>query len=248
MAVFSLVHGGQHGAWCFERLVPELERRGHRAIAVDLPIDNLNAGSLDYAEIVVASLADVDEPVVVVGHSMGGLVIPLVAERRPVRRLVFLSAAVPEPGRSHLDVKLAEDGECVAGGTLAVWARPGDRHLFPRELARDLFYHDCAPEVQQWALDRLRPQSRLPLREVCPLRAWPNVPVSIITASDDRCIPPASIRATARRLFDQEPIELPGGHLAVLSRPAEVARALTDLADPVDMTVRVSIPLGGELR
>jgi pimeloyl-ACP methyl ester carboxylesterase len=245
MAVFSLVHGGQHGAWCFERLIPELEVRGHRAIAVDLPIEDADAGARAYAGVVVTSLAEVDEPVVVVGHSMGGLVIPLIAELRPVRQLVFLCAAVPEPGRSHVDVKLTEDGESVAGGTLSIWAQPGDRHRFSRELARELFYHDCAPGLQEWALDRLRLQSRRPLREVSPLATWPGVPVSVMTAGEDRCIPPASIRATARRLFHQEPIELPGGHLAVLSHPAEVAEALTDLVDPVETAARVGIPMGG---
>lgn len=248
MAVFSLVHGGQHGAWCFERLIPELERHGHDAIAVDLPIRDVGAGARAYAEVVVASLAAVAEPVVVVGHSMGGLIIPLVAERRPVARLVFLCAAVPEPGRSHVEVKTAEAGERVAAGTLSVWAQPGDSHLFPRELARELFYHDCAPELQEWALDRLQPQSRHVLRERSPLRAWPDVPVSVLTASEDRCIPPASLRTTARRLFGQEPIEVPGGHLAVLSYPAEVAGALSDLVDPVGAPTAIDVSVGGGTR
>lgn len=244
MAVFSLVHGGQHGAWCFERLTPELERRGHRVAAVDLPIHDPRAGGRKYAEVVAASLAGIDEAVVLVGHSMGGLVIPLVAELRPVRRLVFLCGAVPEPGRSHLEVKAAEAGEAVAAATQSVWAQPGDSHLFSREQARELFYHDCEPDLQEWALRRLRPQSRLVLREPCPLRAWPDVPVSVLSASEDRCIPPASLRITARRLFDQDPIEVPGGHLAILSRPAEVAAALSDLVEPAGPPTRVEVSSG----
>jgi pimeloyl-ACP methyl ester carboxylesterase len=44
MATFGLVHGSWHGAWCWERLVPELEARGHRAVAVDLPAEDPAAG------------------------------------------------------------------------------------------------------------------------------------------------------------------------------------------------------------
>ena len=44
MTVFSFVHGGQQGAWCFEPLIAELDRRGYESIAVDLPIDDPTPG------------------------------------------------------------------------------------------------------------------------------------------------------------------------------------------------------------
>src|SRR5262245_614415 len=44
MSMFVLVHGAYHGGWCWSRLVPELERLGHRAIAPDLPCDDPAAG------------------------------------------------------------------------------------------------------------------------------------------------------------------------------------------------------------
>ena len=49
MATFGLVHGSWHGAWCWERLVPELEARGHRAVAVDLPAEDPAAGLTRHA-------------------------------------------------------------------------------------------------------------------------------------------------------------------------------------------------------
>jgi len=51
MATFGLVHGSWHGAWCWERLVPELEARGHRAVAVDLPAEDPAAGLTRHAEL-----------------------------------------------------------------------------------------------------------------------------------------------------------------------------------------------------
>ncbi|MET0699294.1 MAG: alpha/beta fold hydrolase, partial [Mycobacterium sp.] len=57
MTTFALVHGAWHGAWCWERLTPELVARGHRVVAVDLPIQDETATFEKYADTVVAALA-----------------------------------------------------------------------------------------------------------------------------------------------------------------------------------------------
>jgi pimeloyl-ACP methyl ester carboxylesterase len=199
-------------------------------VTVDLPADDATAGAAACADVVTASLSQVDGGVIAVGHSLGGLTIPLVAERRLVDRLVFVCGAIPEPGRSHFEVKAEEAEESISDGAASVWEQPGDFHLTPRELARELWYHDCRPDLQDWALDRLRPQSRAPHREQCPLVRWPSVPTSVINTSDDRCIAlPIAVR-TSRRTLGLEPIVLPGGHCPFLSRPAELADLLGSLA------------------
>jgi pimeloyl-ACP methyl ester carboxylesterase len=76
MSLFALVHGGAHGGWCWELLVPELEKRGHSTVAPDLPIEDDAAGAREYARVVAAALPTNDDDVVVVGHSLGGLTIP----------------------------------------------------------------------------------------------------------------------------------------------------------------------------
>jgi pimeloyl-ACP methyl ester carboxylesterase len=231
VAIFALVHGGQHGAWCFDLLVPELRRLGHTAVAVDLPIGDPDAGAADYAEVVVRSLEGVRDEVVLVGHSMGGLVTPLVPSMRAIGRLVFLCAAFPEPGKSHFEAKAAESGEDIGEGPRSVWDQPGDQHLTPRALARAIFYHDCPAQVQEWALDRMRPQCRKPLREVTPLERWPPTPITVINTADDRCISQTAAELASRRLFGMSPITLRGGHFAFLSRPAELAAGLVNVLD-----------------
>jgi pimeloyl-ACP methyl ester carboxylesterase len=173
-------------------------------------------------------MAPLDGQVVLVGHSLGGLTIPVVAARHKVDRLVFLCAGYPEPGRSHMDVRTSQPGETVASGPSAAWQQPGDAHRYPDALARELFFHDCPPEVQDWAVARLRPQARKPLREVTPLVAWPDTPRTLIITTEDRCIPRDSAVRTAERLFGTRPIELPGGHCPAISRPAHLARTLVD--------------------
>src|SRR5262245_17861037 len=100
MSTFVLVHGAWHGAWCWYKVVPQLTQAGHTAIAPDLP--GLGRDRTPLAEIsldrwteAICEIVDAaTEPVVLVGHSRGGIVISEVAERRPARvaTLVYLTA------------------------------------------------------------------------------------------------------------------------------------------------------------
>jgi len=116
MSLFALVHGGAHGGWCWELLVPELEQRGHTTVAPDLPIEEDSAGAREYAQVVLDAIPADAEDVVVVGHSLGGLTIPLVAQARPVRHLVYLAAQVPAPGLSNLEYLATEPAAVVFAG------------------------------------------------------------------------------------------------------------------------------------
>jgi pimeloyl-ACP methyl ester carboxylesterase len=98
VTTFVLVHGSWHGAWSWDRLIPELERRGQAAVAMDLPVDQPGAGLAEYATVVEAAMPAGD--VVLVGHSLGAAVIPLVAAARPVAQLVFLCPVLRRPGMS----------------------------------------------------------------------------------------------------------------------------------------------------
>ena len=102
MTTFALVHGSWHGAWCWELLTPLLEQGGHEVVAVELPSHDPSVSFDGYAEVACAALDGRDD-VVLVGHSMAGHTIPLVAARRPVRRLVYSCAVVPEVGCSLAD-------------------------------------------------------------------------------------------------------------------------------------------------
>ena len=98
--MFALVHGGWHGAWSWELLTPLLRDAGHDVVAMDLPIEDGSATYETYADVVCAAIEGCGDDVVVVGHSMSGHTIPLVASRRPVRHLVYVCALIPEIGRS----------------------------------------------------------------------------------------------------------------------------------------------------
>ena len=232
MATFGLVHGAWHGAWCWERLVPELEARRHRVVAMDLPCDDPTAGCARYAEVVDGALPAADD-LVLVGHSLGGLTIPLLPARRPVRLLVFLCAVLPSPGESLGD-QLAREPAIYADGYAPHPGRvthPDGTTSWPdADAARAVFYHDCAPAAARRAWSRLRRQAPRPRAEPSPLTAWPATPCASILGREDRAIAPAWSRRAARERLGVEARELPGGHSPFLARPAELAVVLDGLA------------------
>ncbi len=230
MATFGLVHGAWHGAWCWERLVPELEIRGHEAVAVELPAEDPDAGLERYAELVAAALADHDD-IVLVGHSLAGYSIPLVPSRRAVRHLVFLCAFVPQSGSSVTDLYSRTD-VFVPGFAGHTAVREGDGASYWPDLdaAARLLFHDASPEDARWAAQQLRPQVPRPRTDPFPLRTVPDVERTAILGRDERVIAPDWSRRIARAQLGVEPIELPGGHSPFLARPADLAAVLARLA------------------
>jgi pimeloyl-ACP methyl ester carboxylesterase len=231
MATFGLVHGAWHGAWCWGRLVPPLVARGHRVVAVDLPCEDPDTGSSGYADVVCAALPPRDD-LVLVGHSLGGLTIPLVAARRPVRALVFLCAALPAFGES-MEEQLGRDASMYAGGYAAHPGRirhPDGSTSWTEDAAVEVFYHDCDPADARAAVARLRRQAAAPRRERCPLTAWPPGRRVSIVCREDRAIDAGWAGRAARERLGVEPLELPGSHSPFLSRPGELAALLAEVA------------------
>jgi pimeloyl-ACP methyl ester carboxylesterase len=227
VATFGLVHGAWHGAWCWERLTPELEARGHRTVAVDLPCEDATATFPDYADVVEHALEGADA-VVLVGHSLAGYTIPLVAARRPVSRLVYLCAVVPIPGRSFREQLALEPDSLLPGSEDGV-SEPDEleRTRWVDEAgARRALYADCDDEDAHAAFARLRWQARRPYSDPFPLAALPSVPTTYIVCRDERTLNPERSRAVARGRLGAELVELPGGHSPFLSRPAELAALL----------------------
>jgi Alpha/beta hydrolase family len=223
MATFGLVHGAWHGAWCWERLVPELERRGHTAVAMDLPCEDRDATFFDYAESVGAALGQASD-VVLVGHSLAGMTIPLVALSRPISLLVFLGALLPD--RAGDASEGAPPAEPEGAFDALVHFEDGS-HAWPSaEAATRTLYQDCPPEQAAWAFARLRRQQTKLWDGWGPLPRWPDVPAVSIHCEDDRAVNPEwSIWATRNRL-GIESLGLPGGHSPMLARPAALADAL----------------------
>ena len=230
MTLFALIHGGAHGSWCWELIVPELEARGHRVVAPDLPLEDETAGAEAWARTVIDAIDDVAGPgdgdVVLVGHSMGGMCVPIVASRRPVRRMVFLAAMVPAPGRVYAEY-LAENPDAITLD-FNVEGTPGPIGM-SWEAARNGFYHDCDEQLARRAFERLRPTALTVFSERCPLATWPDTASTYILMRDDRAVGPAWSRRVALDRIDADLIEMDGSHSPFFTRPVELADLLVTL-------------------
>ncbi len=235
MTTFALVHGAWHGAWCWESVVTPLRDLGHDAVAVDLPADDPTATFDTYADVVCAALDAAFEgaggdrsDVVVVGHSLAGNTIPLVAARRPVRHLVYLCALLPDVGRSMLD-QIRADADMLNPDIDSGLSAPDAqrrRAWTDLGLARALFFADCDEPTALAALQRLRPQATYPYIQPFSLAAFPPVPATYVVCTDDRMVGPGWSRRVAPARLCADIVELPGGHSPFLSRPHELADVL----------------------
>lgn len=231
MTTFALVHGAWHRAGCWDATAAHLRVAGHDAVAVDLPIDNPAAGLVDYAATVLESLAHVpaSAEVVVVGHSLGGLTIPLVAAARPVHELVFLCAFVPLPGAALVADLLALT-DTFSPGWHALAARQEGHDdgstTWPADAAIAAFYDDCPPDVAASAAAQLRRQHWGVAREPHPLLAYPDVAARAIVCNGDRVLNPASCARHAQERIGAPVQRIAGGHCPMVAQPAVLAELL----------------------
>jgi pimeloyl-ACP methyl ester carboxylesterase len=219
MATFCLVHGSTQSAAGWDRLVDELDRRGHVAIAPTLPSNVPDASATRYAEAIRRALPiDVSE-IIVVANTASGLFLPLVALHSRVRQIVFLAAVIPKIGASLIDQLRAEPDMMNPE-----WV---GKDPTSDEIATHFLFHDCTRETARWALTTRRLMfARRAYEEICPLERWPDVRSAYIVCADDRTVRPAWARSAARQRLGVAPVELPGGHCPHVSRPAQLADAL----------------------
>jgi pimeloyl-ACP methyl ester carboxylesterase len=174
----------------------------------------------------VASLPDDAGDLVVVGHSLGALVAPLVAHRVPVRRMVMLAGIVGAPQASLASLAQEDAERDLPLGDADLEFDAEGRFRFSQAGARRALYHDCSPVVAVAATAQLRFQRSM-WSEVADFDAWPNVETVSITCADDRVVNPDWSNKIARERLRVEPIQLPGGHSPFLARPAALAALLT---------------------
>lgn len=222
MTTFVLVHGGFGSSAELAPVIPELEALGHRAIAVDLPSTDPAATLEDYARTVVEAMAGIEGPVVVVGHSAGGATISLVPGHARVDRLVYVTAFVPEPGRSVLELAGVDVREMI----MAVSRDDGNGC---RSWDVELLASIVPPEEREAYLAFLeatqRPQGWAAMEQPWPGRSLPDVPCTYILCTEDNTLPPATQREMVARL-GVEPVELASDHAVFTLRPRELAPLL----------------------
>jgi pimeloyl-ACP methyl ester carboxylesterase len=222
VATFVLVHGAWHGAWVWDKLRGELAARGHDSIAMDLPVSDGSATCGDYATVIEDSMKELGEPPILVGHSLAGMAVPIVASRTPVQTLVFLCAVVPSLTGDHW----AGTPEPAAPGTFAGIEERDDGSTVWVDMDNAIysFYQDWDREEAVAGFKRLRPQNSSSLwAGPYPLTEWPACRIVSIFTTNDRSIGPAYSRYVASERLGVEPLEFHGDHSPFLSQPGTFA-------------------------
>ena len=228
MAEFLLIHGAWYGAWCWEKTIRALNARGHRASAIDMPgagADPTPVESVsldDYVKRIGEELGKIDGKVVLVGHSMGGILISAAAEAYPdrIERLIYVCAFLPRNGESLMALERNNPVPSVA--LALIMSESGRSATIQNDRIIPLFFHDCTPEDQQWAKSMVTPQPAAPLFAEVSLteQRFGSIPRSYIACTDDRAINIAHQRDMIAASAGVEKIlETHTSHSPFLSRP-----------------------------
>ena len=192
MSTFMLVHGICHGSWCWSDTVERLAERDHRAVAVDLPLTSL----ADDAATVGDAIDGLDGPVILVGHSYGGLVISVAAAGRPaVQQLVYVAAVMLDAD----DVFIARTADFPAAPLGADIEITDGRIVVPPAAAINGFFNCCDPERAAAAAARLRPTNAECLAVAPGVEPWREVPSTYLVCEQDRAIHPEMQRWMSSR-------------------------------------------------
>ena len=226
METFVLIHGAFSGSWSWHKVIPLLEKAGHRAIAPDLPGHGENKTTAteeitlqSYANCVAEVLDRQPEPVILVGHSMGGMVISQAAEYRPdkIKKLVYVCAF------------LLRDGESLQ-------SRGGGHHdptNVPYEVIKEIFFGDCSDEDVREARAREVPEPETMVDTPIHITAenYGRIPRVYIECLRDNAIP----HATQKQMYTDTPCErvitMDTSHGPLFAAPEELARNLLSVID-----------------
>jgi pimeloyl-ACP methyl ester carboxylesterase len=236
-----LVHGSFHGAWCWENVIPLLEARGHRVVAPNLPASGgdpapfENANLVTYATRIAAAIDELSGPVVLVGHSMGGIVSSQVAEWRSERlaAVIYVVGLLLSPSEtlvSFLDAHSHLGIEDLVLKNMQVSA-DGMRATFPAAAAVEVFYNTCSAYDAAAAAARLRPQRTQVYRDALVLtpQRYGQVRRFYVEGLQDRAISTVVQRLMTSRMPCERIFTLDTDHSPFLCAPSALAEALEEI-------------------
>ena len=222
-----LVHGGFVDGAGWEGVYQTLKKGGYAVSIVQNPTQSL-AGDVAATKLVLAMQ---DRPVILVGHSYGGVVITEAGTDSKVAGLVYIAAFAPDRGESV--ASLIKDPP--PGAPVPPILPPQNGYLFlDRAKFHAAFAADVAADRAAFMADSQVPWGVEALSGAVTTPAWKTRPSWYLVATEDRMIPPPAQRVMAKRAGSTV-VEEPGSHAIYVSRPAAVAALITAAATGVNV-------------
>jgi pimeloyl-ACP methyl ester carboxylesterase len=205
--------------WWWSRMTGPLARHGIASVAVPLPSCGETGDRLGdlYADVEATrhAIAEAEAPVVLCGHSYGGMVITEAGADERVAQLVYVTSMMPETGQSLAD---------LVGSQPAPWMDPGEDGTVGvhADIVRELFLQDCEEATVRQALERLTRRSAMPFAQRPRHIAWQHKPSTYFVCTEDLAIPaPLQRQRASGRATD-----FPSGHHPFLSQPEAFAQSV----------------------
>jgi pimeloyl-ACP methyl ester carboxylesterase len=217
-----LVHGAFADGSSWSKVITLLSAKGFHCVAVQIPLTSL----ADDVATTERAIALQDGPVILVGHSYGGVVITQAGNDPKVVGLVYVAAFAPAEGESVGSIT-APYPAAPLGSELRPDAQ-GFLSATPKGISED-FAQDLPPAEQQLLTATQGPTNASAFGANITTAAWKTKPSWFVIASNDRAIPPALEKAEAARLKATS-ITVPSSHVAMLTHPIEVAHIIEQAA------------------
>lgn len=221
-----LVHGAFADGSSWSKVIPLLQAKGLKVVAVQNPLTSL-AEDVAFADRVIDAQTG---PVVLVGHSWGGTVITQAGDNDKVKALVYVAAFAPSLGETSAD---GVKGYPASPGLASpIATSDGFLTLSPETVARD-FAQDVTAEEANLIATTQGAVRGANFEEKVTAAAWTTKPSWYIVADNDRMIHPDAQRALARKI-KATTTSLPTGHVPMVSSPKQVADVIAAAASSVD--------------
>ena len=238
MTHLLLIHGAWQGAWAWERVVPELNRKGYVCHPVDMPGNGNGADqtapedvSLDlYSRFLANELDRIGQPAVVIGHSSGGILASQLAEDEPdrVRAIVYVAGMMLPSGMGFADVVaelMATAPEAAGIIPYLEWSEDGETSSVVDGAARKMFYHDCPKHLSDAAAAKLKrhPQRGRAITPILSRDRFGRVPRAYVEATLDRSVVPAAQARMQELVPGAARYSMKTGHAPLLGKPRVLA-------------------------
>ena len=238
MARIILIHGAWGNATSWTAITPMLARAGHEVEALNLPGHGRDAtpsgaiGQAEYVDFVEQRLMD-GPPALLIGHSMGGIVVAQVAARQPshVKAAVFVAALLPRDGESLLDL-VRRQGAPGVQPYVAPGPVPGTTLL--TDDAPAALFPDASATMAAKALAAMSPQSNKAQKDKAVVGpGLGRVPKAYVFCTEDRVITPELQQAMVAATPCDATFVVESGHVPMLTQPHALAEILLGLAAQV---------------
>ena len=233
-----LVHGAWQGAFTWATVKSNLEKKGFTVIAVELPAhgdDTTPAAGLtldSYSAKVISTIEGQSSRVILVGHSLGGMVISAVAEKIPSKivKLVYLAAFLPKSQQSLLEISSA-DKQTLLPAALEFSADQTTVSVKKDNLVA-IFCQDGSETIKQLLLDKNRTEPLLPLTQKVTLTDanFGSVPKFYIRTVNDKAIGITLQDQMITTTPVKKVYSLNAGHTAHLSHANEVSKIIEEIS------------------